>query len=105
MRMDSDSEFDLHVPYDPIQSMRRFGWRYGYAATSCDYHPVTTGLFDVVAAHYRSTLGKELLLPAAFSETTPCHNINEHRWRWRASQALRWIKRAGQRQFAHASYK
>lgn len=60
--------------------------------TSCDWGPVTQGLFDVVAAHRLSTTGQVVALPDTFSRATVCDNENGNAFKWRTQQALRWMK-------------
>ena len=77
--MDGDSVFKNGVPYDPLSSMRHFGWRYGFAITALDRDYVCEGLFSVLEAHFRGggSAGRAALeLPPAFRDADGRYNLN-----------------------------
>jgi len=70
------TKYDLYALYNlcvSVGSMRHFGWKYGYTATDCDWWKVTQKLYDTVDAYVRLKTGKQLMLPAAFTENNGCN--------------------------------
>lgn len=68
-RLDTDSQLLAPVPGDPFADMAKNSWSYGWAATQCDWHLLTEGLYAAISA--AAPLGGQVpsaLLPTAFSD-------------------------------------